>query len=333
MSNPPPDGALFDADDALDLAAIALGGDGALARRFGSVPFTVFNVATDAWQRRKRHWIDKGIRSEEGRDAGAYAGGLHDWAKKNGAGAPEAGDGVSIFDPVLCEMLYRWLCPPGGMILDPFAGGSVRGIVAGAGGYRYHGIELRSEQVEANYAQRDEILDWTAPVEWVAGDSTHHLPYSPAADLMFTCPPYYDLEVYSDDPLDLSALPTYSDFLNAYSLILGRAVDRLADDRFAVVVVGDFRDKRTGYMRPFVADTIYAMEEAGAHYYQELIIQTPAGTLPVRTAIPFARSRKFGKQHQQALVFIKGDPVAATAAIDPNPRVEVEGEAAVEGEG
>jgi len=35
-------------------------------------------------------------------------------------------------------------------VLDPFAGGSVRGIVASRLGYRYVGIELRQEQVEAN---------------------------------------------------------------------------------------------------------------------------------------------------------------------------------------
>jgi hypothetical protein len=37
---------------------------------------------------------------------------------------------TSIFDPVLCEIAYRWFCPSGGTVLDPFAGGSVRGIVA-----------------------------------------------------------------------------------------------------------------------------------------------------------------------------------------------------------
>lgn len=38
--------------------------------------------------------------------------------------------GTSIFDPVLCELAYRWFTPADGSILDPFAGGSVRGIVA-----------------------------------------------------------------------------------------------------------------------------------------------------------------------------------------------------------
>ena len=52
-------------------------------------------------------------------------------------GAPASG--TSIFDPVLCELAYRWYCPPGGVILDPFAGGSVRGIVASKLGRRYVG--------------------------------------------------------------------------------------------------------------------------------------------------------------------------------------------------
>ena len=30
--------------------------------------------------------------------------------------------GTSIFDPVLCELVYRWFCPAGGAVLDPFAG-------------------------------------------------------------------------------------------------------------------------------------------------------------------------------------------------------------------
>ena len=48
-------------------------------------------------------------------------------------GGPESDEpysGTSVFDPVLCEVAYRWFSPPGGHVLDPFAGGSVRGILA-----------------------------------------------------------------------------------------------------------------------------------------------------------------------------------------------------------
>src|SRR5574337_294332 len=65
--------------------------------------------------------------------------------------------GTSIFDPVLCEIAYRWFSPPGGTVLGPFAGGSVRGIVAAKLGRQYIGGELRPEQVEANRAQADEL--------------------------------------------------------------------------------------------------------------------------------------------------------------------------------
>jgi 1-aminocyclopropane-1-carboxylate deaminase/D-cysteine desulfhydrase-like pyridoxal-dependent ACC family enzyme len=61
--------------------------------------------------------------------------------------------GTSIFDPVLCELLYLWFSPRGGRVLDPFAGGSVRGAVAGLLGRSYVGIDLRAEQVEANKVQ------------------------------------------------------------------------------------------------------------------------------------------------------------------------------------
>ena len=65
--------------------------------------------------------------------------------------------GTSVFDPVLCEIIYRWFTAPGGEILDPFAGGSVRGITAAALGRNYHGLELRPEQVAANEEQWGEI--------------------------------------------------------------------------------------------------------------------------------------------------------------------------------
>jgi hypothetical protein len=224
--------------------------------------------------------------------------------------------GVSIFDPVLCELAYRWFSPTGGTVLDPFAGGSVRGIVAAALQRAYVGVELRGEQVEANQAQLP-ILDrldgdTPAPV-WHTGDSLQVLPaLDVAADLVFSCPPYADLEVYSDDPADLSNMP-YDDFLTAYRAIIAAACARLRDDRFAVWVVGDVRDKR-GLYRGLVPDTIAAFTDAGLSFYNEAVLVTPVGSLPIRAGRQFAAGRKLGKTHQNVLVFCKGDPRAAAAA-------------------
>jgi hypothetical protein len=129
---------------------------------------------------------------------------------------------------------------------------------------------------------------------------------------VFSCPPYYDLEVYSDQEGDLSACGTYTEFLQAYRAIIRSAVDRLAGDRFACFVVGDIRDKK-GFYRNFVSDTITAFQDAGAMLYNEAILVTAVGSLPIRAGRAFEAGRKLGKTHQNALFFVKGDPRKATA--------------------
>lgn len=150
------------------------------------------------------------------------------------------------------------------------------------------------------------------PPAWVCGDSRniHKTCADVEADLIFTCPPYADLEVYSDDPDDISTLG-YSEFKQAYFQIIKNACTLLKNDRFACIVVGDVRDKKGNYYN-FVSDTIQAFLEAGLKYYNEAILITQAGSLPIRAARAFTTSRKLGKTHQNVLVFVKGDAKKAT---------------------
>ena len=221
--------------------------------------------------------------------------------------------GTSIFDPVVCELAYRWFCPPGGQIIDPFAGGSVRGIVASHLGRKYVGTELRREQVEANWLQLPTALD--PKPDWRNADSRDIalVCFDVQADMVFSCPPYADLEVYSDDPADLSTL-SYDAFLEAYRHIVKETCSLLKDNRFACFVVGDVRDKKGNY-RNFTGDTVEAFRSAGLHFYNEAILVTAVGSLPVRVGKQFAAGRKLGKTHQNVLVFVKGDGKKATQAM------------------
>jgi DNA modification methylase len=219
------------------------------------------------------------------------------------AGNASGQTGTSIFDPVLCEIAYRWFCPPGGLVLDPFAGGSVRGIVASQLGRRYVGVDLSERQIEANRVQAKAICSDPAP-EWVVGDSRTALP-DVAADMIFSCPPYADLEVYSDDPRDLSTMD-YAGFRAAYREIVAASSARLVADSFAVFVVGEVRDKKGHYV-DLVGDTVEAFRAAGLEFYNEAILVTAVGSLPIRAGKQFSASRKLGKTHQNVLVFLKGD--------------------------
>lgn len=232
--------------------------------------------------------------------------------------------GTSVFSPTLCEIVYRWWSPKGGTILDPFAGGSVRGIVASRLGRQYRGIDLSEVQVGANREQAKEILrDGDFEPGWTVGDAAEVLTdghHDGPFDLIFSCPPYFDLEVYSEDERDLSAMEPEA-FVEGYRGIVASACERLAEDRFACFVVGDHRQ---GHRQlSLVAETIHAFEDAGAFHYNHAVLITPTGSAAIRAARSFA-VRKLTRTHQHVLVFCKGDPVRASEACGP---VEVDAEA------
>lgn len=500
------------------LAALLAAGDGTgedaatahttLAERFVVPPFSVLDARQGYWQDRKRAWLALGLQGELGRsedtgnaDSGAVYGKAQAGLNKLTGGHMPA---TSVFDPVLCEIMYRWFVPPGGHIINPTAGEAVYGVVAGYLGYSYEGVELRAEQVASNVEQwqrisgtppalqqmkisaawaskqlnctlegitrncfgkcctsptfwppasggredhacahlgpkgctlspadkpvtchlfpmkqnkhgtlvlwnraaqpgsccypnyghgpmvieaiyeslvelfgqqqadhavvevkagRDPVLRvppevaaamameerWAAEnkipeprsqqwiqevprysqptidrqfgeVSWLIGDGRHTDQLVQPADFIMCCPPYHDLEVYSDDPADISTLSDYEEFLAAYGDIVRAAVAALKPNSFACFVVGDIRDS-AGHYKNFVNETVSAFQAAGCHLYNEAAYITPAGSLPVRTAAQFPKGRKLGKSHQNVLVFVKGDWRAAVAQLG---EVEVE---------
>lgn len=211
--------------------------------------------------------------------------------------------GTSIFDPVLCEVIYNWFSPEGGIVYDPFAGGSVRGITAEALGRHYIGIDLSQRQVDANQLNADALGVCPA---WHCDDSRNADAYIPdgSADLVFSCPPYHNLEKYSDHPLDLSNM-NYDDFIEAYTDIITTACRKLKDGRFAVFVVGDIRDSKGAY-RDFTGQTKRIFQDVGLCLYNEMILLEQYGTAPMRAGNIFGAKRKMVKVHQNVLVFYKG---------------------------
>jgi DNA modification methylase len=242
-------------------------------------------------------------------------------------GADRTVAGTSIFDPVLTELLYLWYGKKGGSILDPFAGGATRGVVAAYGGYSYTGIEVRPGQVNANIRNAKQVQEnvkrlFDRDIEmpnWIVGDSSRleeilteqDDPFEPRRtfDFLIACPPYYDLEVYSFGQEDGSAKQTYEEFLVWYKEIFRQAVDRLAWNRFAGIVVGDIRDHSD--LRPFhnllVEDTTAIFRQLGLYAYEKVILETAKGSLPVRVGGQFPQYRKLGRTHQHILLFWKGD--------------------------
>jgi DNA modification methylase len=279
-----------------------------LAEKFIVPPFSVLDAKQGYWQDRKRAWHALGINPVAGREhlrASVNQSAGKGYEYMDGRGADNGG---SSFDPVLAELCVRWFCPPGGHVLDPFAGESTKGVVATYLGFQYTGVELRPEQVQTN---RDQATFVGVTPDYVCGDSAkleELLPVRDTYDLMFTSPPYYDLEIYSKSEKDGSAFATYDTFVAWYRGIIHAACARLKDNRFAVVKIGEVRDKKTGAYYNFVGDNIRIFTEAGLTYYNEAVLLTPIGSMPIRAGKQFVAGRKLSKGHQNVLVFYKGSP-------------------------
>lgn len=266
-----------------------------LRTRFMEPPFSVLDTKSGSWQERKNAWKTLGIQSEVGRDSTVIN---MDTKAKEGNSASY----VSIFDPALCELLYSWYVPESGRILDPFAGGSVRGIVAAKMGFKYTGIDIRQEQVDSNREQASRIVPGSEP-EWIVGDSAVVVPsLSEYFDCVFSCPPYADLEVYSKLPGDISNME-YPQFIAAYRKIIEASCRLLRRGGYAVFVVGEVRGKDGGYLG-FVPDTVRAFTDAGMLYYNEAILLNSIASASMRAAGNM-KSGKLAKVHQNVLIFKK----------------------------
>jgi len=255
-------------------------------------PFSVLDTRQGYWQDRKREWYS--------------ILGNTSLTRENVLGDSLMGsinDGVSLFDPVLAEIIFKWFVPGDGAILNLFAGDVEPNIVAAHKGFNLTGIELRQEQVDntlriaktLGLKNLNMVCDDVLSIDKLVKDNYQ--------DMVFSCPPYYDVEEYSNDKRDFSNKDE-ADFDKLLSGVIKKSVKKLKNNRFAVFVVSEVR-RPDGTYRGFVPKVIKWFEDAGMSYYNEIILINSIGTLPFRINKAWA-NRKVGKMHQNVLVFFKG---------------------------
>jgi hypothetical protein len=267
-----------------------------LQEKFIIPPFSILDTRQGYWIERKKNWKNLIQDFGESRENTLHNSNSSEKSVMNEMPS------VSILDPVLAEITNKWFGLEKCNTFDCFAGDTVFGYVSSYLGNKFTGIELRKEQAELNNLR---VKGFNA--NYICDDGRNVLNYieENSQDLLFSCPPYFDLEVYSDLENDASNQETYEEFIEIIEDAFSKAIKCLKENRFAVITVGDVRDK-DGYYYNFIEDIKRIFIKNGMKLYNELILIESLGTLPQRVG-RFMKQRKVGKCHQNVLVFYKGN--------------------------
>lgn len=209
-------------------------------------------------------------------------------------------DSQSIFNPHLAQMILSAYCPSKAKIFDPFGGGGTRGFIATAMGHEYTGIEIRQPEVDRIIKQQA-VLGHKFNI--ICADSCQYQPEPEAYDFCYTCPPYYDLEVYSKLEGDISNAPSYGQFIASLTKAVRHSFNALKKGSIAVWVVGNFRDK-DGYLVHFNSDLIWIAKSAGFKLHDEIIFWGASGNASQRSG-QFEANRKSVRVHEYLIILKK----------------------------
>lgn len=314
---------------------------GKLKDKFVVSPFTVLDTRNKDWLARRQLWLQIGMTGSIGSpptnsnapqpkhvsEAKAKyekaIGGSVSWdafldSHPNFAGRSPIPD---ISNPVIAEALYNWFLPTRrpGRILDPFAGDSVRGIVAAMLGHSYTGIDLSAAQVTANTNSAREIFDSLAITpkafpRWIVGDSAKLdtiLDRSEMFDFIFADIPT-PTALSTESPDDLAGM-TGKKYETTLARIIAGASARLFSNRFAAWIAQDYRERETGSLCSLYAATIDA---SPVPLYNHAAILTAVQTLAIRVGKEFNASRQLGKAHKDAAILFNGSRLDLEAAAD-----------------
>lgn len=245
---------------------------------------------------------------------------IKDWGDPTGKKRQEANSSqkmaikFSEFNPSVAERIFKLWSEVGDFVVDPFGGRATRAVVSGVLGRRYRGFEIAPQTYDLTKNRIDKVnaiitaglvnsgsedQAWVYP-NIILGDGVKMEGVEDhSADLIMTCPPYWDVEKYESVDGQLSDCSEYDEFIRFIARCLLRCKQILKPEKFMVWVVADMR--RNGRIIPFHYDLVRIALKLGFSLHDEVIM---------RNRSPFARfvstaikNHHTVKIHEYILVF------------------------------
>jgi len=217
-------------------------------------------------------------------------------------------DLLSEFNPTVAKNIISFWSEPKDIIFDPFSG-RTRALVSYAMDRAYVGCEVSKDVITYMSNKFTDLKlydDDNFNVDIINDDCINIDNKYPDIqfDMVFTCPPYYNLEKYESCEGQLSDIKKYDVFMTELTRRLDVAVDKLKSGGYMCIVIGDFRRNRK-YIT-LHSDLIQLMKQNDNIKLHDVIaIQN----LPFATAaFYFGARRKYkytAKAHEYLLIWKK----------------------------
>jgi DNA modification methylase len=251
--------------------------------QFGFVPISVIKPTKESKAKWKNSYLD-----DDEIEIRKVNGGAIDELK------------MSEFHAGIAENIIRYWSLPGARVVDPFAGRATRAVVTTKLERDYYGYEI-SPKTHKRVSDHFMKTGVTPTVYLSDGTLLKETPDN-FSDLIFTCPPYYNIEEYESVDGQLSDCETYEEFMTFIDRCAQNCFRVAKPGSFCVWVVGDFRSG--GKLTDFHGDTKRVFERVGFDYH-DLIIMENISPFAALTTYQAACKRYAPKTHEYILVFRK----------------------------
>jgi DNA modification methylase len=270
-----------------------------LKTRFGCIPKSIMKFSKDKALMELINWDNSEIGMIEG-DAISRGGG---YAKELR---------YSIYNPSQAKFILDYYTKEDDVILDPFAGRATRSLVSLYMKRKYIGFDTSLKTIELNKKLINEKFPENKHWRLIHDDGTEMntlKKYSDKFDAVFTCPPYYDSEIYSGEQGDLSHLK-YDEFDKRIELMFSNIYRLIKQSSYkerkfypVIITVGTVRRGERGV---FDMDHIFQTiaRKQGFVLHDKLITEN----LAPGAAFTFRRNfayRYVTKNYETTLVFMK----------------------------
>jgi DNA modification methylase len=215
---------------------------------------------------------------------------------------------LSQFNPDVAARIVKIWSKKDDLVLDPFCNRGTTVMVARALGRHSIFYEIVPKYYEHTMTKinKQTLVPFTHKIDGYLGNAANMDKIGDGSiDLIFTSPPFWNVEKYESCEGQMSDLDDYREFLQAYVKSIEECFRVLKPGKYCVFVVNDIR--RNKRLIPFGSDTINCFERSGFHLHDVIINQLfGLAIMGVGQAIDNGYTPKM---HEYILVFKKPEAI------------------------